>query len=100
MNMGNIYFIKEDFEQSLIHYNQAKKESPENEKAILGIARTYHELQNYGLAETYYNDLKSLNYKMAERFSYLAFKNAAAVRGSDADSTRKQVVWEEEDDDE
>jgi tetratricopeptide (TPR) repeat protein len=96
INLGNIAFIKEDYEFASRYYQRVLDIETNNKSALLGIARCNHELENYGLVTKTYKQLKEIDPNMAMRFAYLDLRGEEATRAADAAGMRKVVLWEEE----
>lgn len=95
INLGNLLFIKGSFKEAMTMYERADKAAPNKAAALLGIARTNHELENYGSAKEAYDKLKILSPELADQFSYLALRGEEANRASSKEATKEAVVWEE-----
>ncbi|MDA3955432.1 hypothetical protein [Oceanispirochaeta sp.] len=96
INTGNIYFIQNNFEKSLIWYEKVLSTDSRNKKALLGSARCNHELENYGTVKKAYQELKSIDSELAQRFAYLDLRGDEGQRAADATGLRDVVLWEEE----
>lgn len=96
VNLGNIAFLRENFEQAREYYTKALEQDPDNSAAILGRARVANRLENYDVADEQYDRLSSLNQDLADRFSHLDPRQGEqAVRGGSAAQLAREVVWEE-----
>ncbi|MDR1318853.1 MAG: hypothetical protein LBJ90_04440, partial [Treponema sp.] len=71
VNLGNVAFMEQRFEDSLYYYQQALLRDENNSIAILGCARTYYEVNNFIRADTYYGRLRGLDRNLAQNYSYL-----------------------------
>jgi len=95
-NMGNIHFIRTEFETAQEYYQRVLSIDTRNKTALLGVARCNHELENYGLVSKTYRELKTLDPGLAERFAYLDLRGEEATRAADVSGIRKVIVWAEE----
>lgn len=95
INMGNIYFMKDDIDTALSFYDRAEEQAPNNARLVLAIARSHHELENYGSSRKAYDTLKSLDAKLAEQYSYLELRGDEAQRASESASLGGVVEWDE-----
>ena len=77
-------------------YQRALAVKSEDPRAILALARTDHELENYGNVRTYYGQLQKLNPRLAADYRYLDLRASDSVRAQEAARLRSFVIWEEE----
>ena len=96
INMGNIFFIKADFESASEYYQRVLNVDTNNKAALLGVSRCNHELENYGMVTKTYQKLKVIDPDLAMRFAYLDLRGEEATRAADAAGMREMVLWEEE----
>ena len=96
INLGNIYFLKNNYKKALDYYQRVVNRDNSNKTALLGVARCHHELENYGFVGTTYDKLKIVDPDLATRFAYLDLKGAEAGRAASAAGVQNIVVWEEE----
>ena len=71
LNLGNLCFKRGDWKDALSYYQQANEMDPGNPHALLAIARTNQELQNYPEARASYEKLKATNPEFASQYAYL-----------------------------
>ena len=95
VNLGNLHFLAGRYEQALSFYERGLEAAPGSTSALLGIARANHELENYGNAARAFEELKSLDPALADRFAYLEFRNEEASRAAATDRVWDVVVWVE-----
>jgi tetratricopeptide (TPR) repeat protein len=95
VNVGNIYYVKGDYEKALTYYDRAAKKSPKNATVLLSEARANHALENYSLAKKAYADLQAVAPDLAAQFSYLDLRGEEATRAADAGGLTGTVVWSE-----
>jgi len=95
VNLGNICYLNNDMKNALKYYERAYKVAPKNPRVLLCIARTNHELENYGLVKETYSRLKELNPDLAYQFSYLDLRGEEAVRAAEISKVQEVVIWEE-----
>ncbi len=96
MNMGNLFYIKEDYKKAREYYTRAQKVSPNNPRVLLSIARVNHEIENYGTAREAYSKLKEIAPDLASRFAYLDLRGEEATRAANVAGVKNLVLWEEE----
>lgn len=96
INLGNIFFIKNDYEFALGYYQRVIDLDANNKFALLGVSRCNHELENYGLVGKTYQKLKVIDPDLAMRFAYLDLRGEEATRAAEAAGMRDVVLWEDE----
>ncbi|RLD33981.1 MAG: hypothetical protein DRI73_04585, partial [Bacteroidetes bacterium] len=96
INLGNISFIKDNYEVASGFYQRVIDIDVNNKAALLGVSRCNHELENYGLVSKTYQRLKAIDPNLAMRFAYLDLRGEEATRAADAAGMRETVLWEEE----
>jgi tetratricopeptide (TPR) repeat protein len=93
LNMGNIFFLKDDIAKAKEYYDEAAGYEPENPKALLCVARVDHKLENYGTAKQLYTKLKALDPDLASQFTYLEMRGDEEVRAADAAKAKEAMAW-------
>lgn len=97
VNMGNIYYLKKNYDEAIKYYERARKKAPDNPVVLLSVARIHHEIENYANAAKAYDELKRIDPELALEFSYLELKGEEAGRAYEMTSPEELVIWEEED---
>jgi len=95
INLGNIYYLKDEMETALSYYKQALQKAPDNAVALLGVARASYELEDYQAVDNSLAKLESESPQMAAQFSYLGSGTGDVGRASQA-LEREVSVWDEE----
>ncbi|MEA1910438.1 MAG: hypothetical protein U9N32_02035 [Spirochaetota bacterium] len=96
INLGNISFIKNNYETASGFYQRVINIDANNKAALLGVSRCNHELENYGLVGKTFQKLKTIDPNLAMSFAYLDLRGEEATRAADAAGMRTLVLWEEE----
>ena len=96
LNIGNIYYMQEEYAEARQYYLKAQGLAPENPKVLLAAARADHALENYGSARTEYRKLREIDPELAARFSYLDLRGDEAQRAADTAKVKGVLLWEEE----
>jgi len=94
MNLGNIYYMKNEMSKALEYYKKANQKTPGNPSVLLGLARVSHALEDYDSAEENYNQLKIVAPEIAGKFAYLTTQDDSGARASEADGM-EEMLWEE-----
>ena len=86
LNTANIYFARKQFQIALEWYRQVLEKEPENNLAILGVARCQYELENFDECDVAYDWLRNKNPELANEYRYLgAFEQTVGRSYSLAD---------------
>jgi len=96
VNLGNLRLREKRVEEALGFYQRAAKVAPHDPLVLLGLARSNHELQNYGIVKTEYEELKLRNPELAAQFAYLRLQGEEATRAADSSRAAEILVWGEE----
>ncbi|MCK5672092.1 MAG: tetratricopeptide repeat protein, partial [Spirochaetales bacterium] len=88
VNLGNIFFLSEDYRQANVQYEKAYKINPDNTDVILALARTGFEMEKYKEAQEYYDIAQILDPDQASKYAYLSGGSTSTGRASDV-SERK-----------
>ena len=96
VNLGNIYFLNEDYRAAGNTYQRARRLAPRNATVLLCVARVSHQLEDYAATEDSYKELKKLDPALAERFAYLGMESGTVMRAADVNKNKGVVIWDEE----
>jgi tetratricopeptide (TPR) repeat protein len=94
LNQGNLRTLQGHLEEALGYYQRALALQPDNARAALAVARTSHQLGNFGDAKRQYDQLLTLDPTLAEQYGYLAQRNQEAGRAAEV-ARGGSVLWEE-----
>ncbi len=97
INLGNVYYLQENWQKALIFYQRAAAEDPDNDQAILCTAKVYHEMENYQLAQKNYDELKKINPDLAGEFAYIDMGISDGTRAADVIRQRETILWSDTD---
>jgi len=94
MNLGNVYYLREEYGHSLSYFERAYSKEPENPRVLLGLTRVYQKMGDQKKADTTYTKLKSIDAELAREHEYLA---ASVKNGSRASfpGNGEKMIWEE-----
>lgn len=96
VNLGNIYFLEEDYDSALLYFERAYMVNPTSANVLLCLARTHYQLELYDKTREYYTRLKEVAPDLAGRFSYLVVRTKEELRAQEFVSFGRDVLWEEE----
>jgi tetratricopeptide (TPR) repeat protein len=71
VNLGNVAFLRQRYEEGLGYYYRVLREEPENSIAMLGMARSYYELNDFNSSDWYYANLRRNDHVLAGEYAYL-----------------------------
>jgi hypothetical protein len=96
VNIGNIAFLLQDYETALAWFELAYEQNPNDSIAVLGLARTYYELDRYEETDRFFEQARELDPNVAEEYSYLSARiSDAAGRASAAADRLGNMIWDE-----
>jgi tetratricopeptide (TPR) repeat protein len=72
INLGNIAFLEQRYEDALGYYQDSLTRQPDNALALLGIARCYYELNDFAASDAYYARVRRGDAGLARSYAYLA----------------------------
>jgi tetratricopeptide (TPR) repeat protein len=70
-NLGNVAFLQKNFKLALTYFQYAGAQDPDDDYALLGLARSQYELDDYLSSDQSYRTLKTRNPALAAKFGYL-----------------------------
>jgi tetratricopeptide (TPR) repeat protein len=94
LNLGNLYFIQNQWKQALQYYQQALGMDPKNPHVILAIAKADQQLSKFDDMRQKYDQLKTLDPVLADQYAYLGQGSASGARAADIATQRREVLWE------
>ncbi len=97
VNLGNLAFLQEDYENAVLFFTKALEYRPDSRAALIGLARSKYELDVFTEADDLYQQIKEIDPALAERYSYLSSRVEGSVsRASSAADRKGDVFWDEE----
>jgi tetratricopeptide (TPR) repeat protein len=94
LNLGNLYFIQNKWQDAQLFYQQANGLDPDNPHVLLAVAKVDQQLKNYDEMNQKYQKLKELDPSLAEKYAYLGEGNQTGSRAADVANERLAVLWE------
>ncbi len=95
VNLGNLFLLKEQPKLAQEFYERAAKKEPQNPKVLLGLAKIYHQTEQYERARMKHEELAAVDRILAERYAYLGASANTTSRAGDTEALRLQVLWAE-----
>jgi tetratricopeptide (TPR) repeat protein len=95
-NLGNIYYLKENWSKALDYYKRAMKSSQGNAQLLLAIARTNRELRDFAEVKENLRQLAAMDPELASKNGFLGDGKASSARASSPAETRKSLDWDSE----
>ena len=96
INIGNIAFLMGDYETASAWFEKAMENNPSNAGAVIGLARSYYELDRYEEADTMFRRAVLLLPDLAERYGYLSARlSGSASRASAVMERSGDMMWDE-----
>ena len=94
VNLGHISFLNQELTRALDFYKRANELNPNHPGVILALARTNHELENYGTVKNLYGVLAGIDPDLANEYAYLDLGGEQTTRAADANRKTNKVEWE------
>jgi tetratricopeptide (TPR) repeat protein len=92
VNLGNIYFLRSDYNRALNYYSLAARQKPADAAIQISLARVQFELERYDDARAAYRRAESEDPRLAARFSYIVSDTTGVARASAQDS-KGAMIW-------
>jgi tetratricopeptide (TPR) repeat protein len=70
-NLGNVAYLRKDYKLALSYYQWSYKQNPQDDDALLGVARCQYELEDFDSSDEAYAALSERNPALAGKFGYL-----------------------------
>lgn len=97
VNLGNLAFLQEDYENAVLYFTKALEYRPDSRAALIGLARAKYELDVFTEADELYRKIQEIDPALAERYSYLSSRVEGTVsRASSAADRKGDVFWDDE----
>ncbi|HAP44080.1 MAG: hypothetical protein A2087_02445 [Spirochaetes bacterium GWD1_61_31] len=97
INIGNVAFLLGEFETAVAWYESALQTMPDDVTPLIGLARSYYELDIYDKADEYFRRAAALRPELAERYGYLSARlSGTTARASAAMDRLGDMIWEDE----
>jgi hypothetical protein len=94
LNLGNLYFIQNQWKDAQTFYQRAGVLDPDNPHVLLAIAKVDQQLKNYDEMKRNYQKLKDLDPGLAQKYAYLGGGTETGSRAADIGNERLTVLWE------
>jgi tetratricopeptide (TPR) repeat protein len=94
LNLGNLYFIQDNWKEAMQYYQQALDIDPQNAHALLAIGKADQQLGKFDDLKQRYDQLKQLDPKLASEYAYLGEGASTGGRAADIATQRRAVLWE------
>ncbi len=94
-NLGNIAYVRPDYADALLHYQQALLIEPDSTVALLGAAKAHYQLNDHGAAAAAYQRLAARDETLAARHAWIAgTAGTDTARASSTEATTR-MTWDE-----
>jgi len=95
VNYANVCFLLKDYASASTYFRRALDSQPENKTALLGLARSRYELDDYSGADALFAKLKAVDPALADQYAYLQSKvDTGGALGADAADRLKGGPWD------
>ena len=94
VNLANVFYLQEKYEDALVYYRMASRRSPESLSVLVGLARTNYQLENQAEVVKSFMEIEKKDPNTADRYAYLIAGGNSTARASDA-ADKEILTWEE-----
>lgn len=91
VNLGNLAFIKDDLKGAYTYYQQAAKQSPDNPRLLVNIARVASAMGKLDEVTATLEQVRKLDPKIADQYASLAQVGSSGTRA--AEVVTVEVLW-------
>jgi tetratricopeptide (TPR) repeat protein len=95
INLGNLRFLKENYQEALDLYARAARLEPANVAASLGVARASFALEKYQEAKDAFAKVRLADPQLADRFAFLEQREVGGSRATNISALKGVVIWGE-----
>ena len=96
INIGNVAFLMGDYRTAAEWFEKSLEDMPGEVAPIIGLARTYYELDRYEEADILFKRAAEMRPELADRYSYLSARvSGTQVRASAAMDRLGDMMWDE-----
>ena len=95
INLGNLYFLREDHAGAVKLYAQAARKDPADVSAQLGLARASYALGKYNEARAAMASVRKADPQLADRFAFMEKSADGTARAADFAALKGVTVWDE-----
>ena len=95
VNLGNVAYLRGDYETAAAHYRTALETDGDNARALLGLAKASFEIEDYGTADGVMVRLASVSPDMAEHYSYLGTAAEMPVLRASSAASQEVYGWDD-----
>ena len=96
LNLANIHYLQKRLPEAEELYARVQRASPDNDVALLGLARISYDRGQSALVNRYYSELKQKNPELGAEFAYLSGSSDSTARASNAGNVEGADLWSEE----
>jgi tetratricopeptide (TPR) repeat protein len=96
VNLGNVAFLLGRYDEAASWFERALAERPDDVAALIGLARSFYELDRYEEADALFRKSTALMPALAERYGYLSARlSGTGARASTSADRGGGMVWDE-----
>jgi tetratricopeptide (TPR) repeat protein len=96
VNIGNVAFLMADYKTAAAWFEKAMNDSPSDVSAIIGLARSFYELDRYDEADVLFRKAANIVPELAERYGYLSARlSGSTARASAVMEKGGGMLWGE-----
>jgi len=95
-NLGNISFLQKKYPEAIGFFQRALVQKAEDKTALLGLARTQYELENYLEVDKAFARVQLADPSLATQYSYLVSRTDGTARAASAGERIGRAAWNDE----
>jgi len=95
-NLGNIGYFQKKFTEAIAYYQRALTQKADDKIALIGLARTQYEAENYSEVDRIYALVQQVDLQMARQYSYLVSRTEGAARAASSSESAGKAPWSNE----
>jgi len=95
-NLGNIYYLQKKYPEAIHQYQAALALVPSDKTALIGLARSQYETENYAESSKAYALVQKSDPSLAGQYPYLVSRTDGAARASSAGERGGKAAWNED----
>ncbi|MBQ2530144.1 MAG: tetratricopeptide repeat protein, partial [Treponema sp.] len=94
LNTANVYFARKQYKIALEWYRQVLEKDPENDLALLGVARCQYELEDFAECDRAFDIVRNKNPALANEYRYLGAFEETVGRGYSLSDRLTLTKWD------
>ena len=94
MNLGNIYYLRDDLSKALKYYDKVHRLDPYNPNVLVNLLRVHKDREDRAAAKKTYEQLAKVSPEKADEYRYLIEGGESTTRAGEAEAVQS-MLWDE-----